>query len=181
MSIHQSITVGFEYDVIFTRDVFAEDNPSLVGVFGEGKSRVVFYVDDGLVAHWPKLAHSITDWCARHAESIELAAPVQLVPGGERIKNDLDILDRFGTLAADVGLDRHSYVVIVGGGAVLDAQRCARRVRELRAGADQARREAPHDRAESSRRRARALRSRARIRGHGDGHAHPREEPRRPG
>ncbi len=121
MSIHQSITVGFDYDVIFTRDVFAEDNHALAGVLGDGKSRAVFFVDDGLVAHWPQLADAIEKWCARHADSVELAAPVQLVPGGERIKNDLDILDRFGALAAEIGLDRHSYVVIVGGGAVLDA------------------------------------------------------------
>jgi len=46
---------------------------------------------------------------------------VQLIPGGERIKNGLETLDRFGRLAADLGMDRHSYVVIVGGGAVLDA------------------------------------------------------------
>ena len=121
MSYHQSISVRFDYDVVFTRDVFAEENEALAGVFGNGRSRAVFFLDDGLVPHWPKLADSIEKWCSLHAESVQLAAPVQVVPGGERIKNSLDVLDRFGRLAADLGLDRHSYVVIVGGGAVLDA------------------------------------------------------------
>jgi len=121
VTYHQSITVGFEYDVVFTRNVFAKGNDALAGVLGDGPSRVLFFVDDGLLPHWPGLTGAIEGWCAAHAESIDLAAPVQVVPGGERIKNDLDILDRFGRLAADLGMDRHSYVVIVGGGAVLDA------------------------------------------------------------
>ena len=46
---------------------------------------------------------------------------MQIVPGGEAIKNDIHILERMLKVFHAAGLDRHSYVVVVGGGAVLDA------------------------------------------------------------
>ncbi len=65
--------------------------------------------------------NSITEWCQKHSENVELAIPVEVVPGGEKIKNNLGVLDVVGRLSVQLGLDRQSYVVIVGGGAVLDA------------------------------------------------------------
>jgi len=121
LTYHQKISVPFEYDVVFTKHVFAPQNDSLAGVLKTDPARLVFFVDDGLLPHWPGLGENIAAWCDARADSIELAAEVQVVPGGEKIKNSIDILDRVGKLAGDLGLDRHSYAVIVGGGAVLDA------------------------------------------------------------
>ncbi len=121
MKYRQDLAVRFEYDVVFTNSVFAMDNDALATVLGEGRSRMIFFVDEGLVSHWPGLTDSIAEWCRGHSEKVELAAPVEVVPGGEEIKNNLDILDVVGRLSAQVGLDRQSYVAIVGGGAVLDA------------------------------------------------------------
>ncbi len=121
MKYKQDLSVRFEYDVVFTRSVFAPDNDTLAEVFDGKHPRAVFFVDRGLTSHWPELIDSITEWCRVHSEKIELAAPVEIVPGGEEIKNNLDILDTVGHLSARLGLDRQSYVVIVGGGAVLDA------------------------------------------------------------
>jgi 3-dehydroquinate synthase len=121
MSSRQELKVPFSYDVVFTRHVFGPDNDSLAGVLEGSPARVVFFLDAGLVDCRPGLPAEIRDWCQRRPESVELAAPVQVVPGGEAIKNDLRILDRVGSLARETGLCRHSYIVIVGGGAVLDA------------------------------------------------------------
>lgn len=121
MKYQQRLAVRFEYDVVFTRSVFALDNDALATVLGNGCSRAVFFVDEGLVSHWPELPNSITEWCREHSKTIELATTVEIVPGGEKIKNNLDILDIVGRLSAQLGLDRQSYAVIVGGGAVLDA------------------------------------------------------------
>lgn len=121
MKYRQDLAVRFEYDVIFTHAVFAVDNDALATVLGEGHSRVIFFVDEGLIAHWPQLVNLITAWCQKRSQKVELAAPVKVIPGGEEIKNNLDILDIVGRLSAEFGLDRQSYVVIVGGGAVLDA------------------------------------------------------------
>jgi 3-dehydroquinate synthase len=57
---------------------------------------------------------------AAFPDALELVAPPVVVPGGEAIKNDfaypLEMLKRIN----DVGLDRQSFVVVIGGGAVLD-------------------------------------------------------------
>jgi 3-dehydroquinate synthase len=45
----------------------------------------------------------------------------RVVPGGEAIKNDFKIIEEFMRLLLEERLDRHSYVIAVGGGAVLDA------------------------------------------------------------
>ena len=52
------------------------------------------------------------------------AVPVEIVPvveGGEVVKNDIHILERMLKVFHAAGLDRRSYVVVIGGGAVLDA------------------------------------------------------------
>ena len=118
MNVHPSITVQFAYPVISTRGIFREDNRVLFDAMGSGSVPLIAFVDDGLLAHWPNLIEDIERWCRSH---VDLVTSVQTVPGGEGIKNDLDILDRFGRLARRFNLCRHSYVLIVGGGAVLDA------------------------------------------------------------
>jgi 3-dehydroquinate synthase len=42
------------------------------------------------------------------------------VPGGERVKNDFHQLEQVWSAINAAGLDRHSYVLALGGGAVLD-------------------------------------------------------------
>ncbi len=121
MTSHQELRVPFSYDVIFTRHVFASGNDTLAGVVEGSPARVVFFLDGGLVEARPTLPAEIRAWCDANVSTVDLAAPVQVVPGGEEVKNDLRILDKLGSLAVEIGLCRHSHVVIVGGGAVLDA------------------------------------------------------------
>ena len=120
MRTRQEFQVPYGYDVVFTRDIFDVESEVLAERLEGDPAKVLFFVDDGLVEHRPDLPGAIKAWCeARPA--VKLLAPVQLVPGGERIKNDMRIVDRVGRLASETGLCRHSYAVIVGGGAVLDA------------------------------------------------------------
>jgi 3-dehydroquinate synthase len=66
------------------------------------------------------LPRDIRGYFAAFSDALELVADPLIVPGGEAIKNDfahpLAILKRIN----DVGLDRQSFVVVIGGGAVLD-------------------------------------------------------------
>lgn len=53
--------------------------------------------------------------------AVELVGPVQTIPGGEAAKNSPAVIER---LLADINramLDRRSYIVAIGGGAMLDA------------------------------------------------------------
>ena len=43
------------------------------------------------------------------------------MPGGEAIKNDLTLVEGFMRLMLETHMDRQSFIIIVGGGAVMDA------------------------------------------------------------
>ncbi len=118
------ITLQHDHRLFFTRDVFAPENPALAGVLtprevGE-KVRALVVWDAGLKAAFPDLGEKIVRWFAARAGTVALAgAPVE-IPGGERVKNDFSQLEKIWAAINAAGLCRHSYVVAVGGGAVLD-------------------------------------------------------------
>lgn len=118
------ITLQHEHRLIFTRDVFAPDNLTLAQTLsprepGE-KVRALVVWDAGLETAFPGFAEKITRWFAARGEALQLAAPPLALPGGERIKNDFSQLEVVWKAIEAAGLCRHSYVVAVGGGAVLD-------------------------------------------------------------
>ena len=124
----QRFAVPFEFPVVFTDGVFDPENPALRDVLclrePAKRHRVVFFVDDGLVgtgANRTTLLESIEKYAQAHSGSMELACPPIAVPGGEKIKSELHFVESFQQTLFDLHIDRHSYVVAVGGGAVLDA------------------------------------------------------------
>jgi 3-dehydroquinate synthase len=123
--IQQSFSVPFAYDVTFTRDALAPGNPALLEAFTrrepEGRHRVLPIVDSGLAAAYPELAGWLTAYFTRHAERLELVAPPVPVVGGEAAKNDPQVVARLHALFHAHHMDRHSFALIIGGGAVQDA------------------------------------------------------------
>lgn len=122
-SAPQEIRHTFRYPLIFTTDVFDPQSVVLrdvVAAGGDLPARVAFVVDRGVVADRPRLRQAISRYARRHKDVMTLAAPVLVIPGGERIKNTTRYVDRLHRLVSDVGICRHSYLVAVGGGAVLD-------------------------------------------------------------
>jgi 3-dehydroquinate synthase len=125
-TFHQTFSVPYAFDLHVTRDCFAPDNDILVTAMGatrDGRpARALIYIDDGTVRQNPKLVQQIHVWFTAHeGDGVQLAAAPEVVAGGETLKNDLAILDRVGRAAFDNGICRHSYIIIIGGGAVLDA------------------------------------------------------------
>jgi 3-dehydroquinate synthase len=51
---------------------------------------------------------------------MELLTHPEVVPGGEQVKNDPALLTRLQQRLVDLGVDRHAFVVGIGGGAFLD-------------------------------------------------------------
>ncbi len=74
-----------------------------------------------MLDHHPALLENIAEYGQRHRTVLRIAGPVVVVPGGETVKNDQRHVDAIHTAINDAGLCRHSYVVAIGGGAVLDA------------------------------------------------------------
>ena len=63
---------------------------------------------------------AIEAYFRRHADALALAGAPLLLPGGESAKNDPAHAETIRRAVNDTGLDRHSYLAVVGGGALLD-------------------------------------------------------------
>ncbi len=123
--IQQNFSVSYSFPVAFTRGVFDSSNRVLIQMLtrlGEsGPHRVLAYLDAGVVKAFPGLAGQVTNYAQAHEPIIELLAPPHVVAGGEAIKNDLPgFVGRLDELV-DQRMCRHSVVLAVGGGAMLDA------------------------------------------------------------
>jgi 3-dehydroquinate synthase len=114
----------FVHRLYFTDDVLGPDRDALARVLepSEGRpARVQFWLDEHVAAARPDLRDGLRDFARSYPGRIEPAGNVQVVEGGEAVKNDIHILERMLKVFHAAGLDRRSYVVVIGGGAVLDA------------------------------------------------------------
>lgn len=122
-----SFSVGYSFPLHVTRDVFAPDNALLATVMApagraEPPARAMVYLDAAVAAAQPHLARAIHAWFSLHADrGIALAAAPETVAGGEAAKDGLAIVERVARTCVDLGLCRHSFIITIGGGAVLDA------------------------------------------------------------
>jgi 3-dehydroquinate synthase len=137
----QRVSVTFDYPVWFTRDLFDPGNPILLDAVARlepaRRHRAVVFLDEGVASQLPDLARRIERYAQAHSQQLELAGPVHLVNGGEAVKNDYDIILNLLRRLQSLAIDRQSFVIAVGGGAVLDmagftAAICHRGVRHIR-------------------------------------------------
>lgn len=76
-------------------------------------------IDDGVLHHHPSLLQNIQHYFA-NATSVQLVDPFIVVPGGEKVKNTTAYFEEILEAVNNHGIDRHSYIAAIGGGAVLD-------------------------------------------------------------
>jgi 3-dehydroquinate synthase len=119
-SIRATFSVPYDYEVLFTRDVLDAENPTLREALAPG-ARVLPVLDAGLVEHHPGLADAFVAYAAAHRERIDLAAHPLVLPGGEAVKEDPRHVGTVLEAIEEHAIDRHAYVVAIGGGAFLDA------------------------------------------------------------
>ncbi len=120
----QQFAVPFTYPVYFSENIFATDNAvfvqALTRLESERRHRFVVFVDEGVSNAWPGLAEAVANYAEANAETIELVTAPEVIAGGEGVKNDPDLVARLQKKMLDLGIDRHSFVVAIGGGALLD-------------------------------------------------------------
>jgi 3-dehydroquinate synthase len=121
MIVKQSFKVKYEYEVIYTRGLFSAQDNTMTRILGAHRSNVMIFLDDKVAEAFPLLVRQAQQWAANNPASMKLIAPVEIVPGGETIKNGWDHINAMVKRMMEAGLCRHSYVMIIGGGAVLDA------------------------------------------------------------
>ena len=121
-SIRQSFSVSFQYEVHFTKQVFSPRNTLFKDVIEQSGTlpKVLFVIDQGVVQAHPDLQSQIQKYSQVHAQSFQLVHKPLVLPGGEPCKNDPRHVDQILTAINEQGIDRHSYVAAIGGGALLD-------------------------------------------------------------
>jgi 3-dehydroquinate synthase len=119
-----SFSVPFVHRLRFTDDVFESEQQVLADLLepsGLEPARVQFWLDEHVARANPQLKRRIHRFVATHADRIWMPGNIQVPPAGEAVKNDIHILERMLKCMNAADLDRRSYVVVIGGGAVLDA------------------------------------------------------------
>lgn len=122
-SISSSFQVEYSYQLHFTRRVFDPGNQLLAEVFRDKKRRgpvkLLVVADQGVIDAHPKLREQIRQYAATYGSQIDLRELI-LVPGGESVKNSSQGVEHILEAINANHICRHSYVLAIGGGAVID-------------------------------------------------------------
>ncbi|UVM14286.1 3-dehydroquinate synthase [Pseudomonas sp. B21-023] len=116
-------TVSYDYPVVFTEHLFDPLNTCLhrqLTAQQRGRVMVLVFADEQLLRCAPHLPGQIDAYFAAHDADLNLKAAPIAVPAGE-LSKDAQVLQQLYSDMLSHGLDRHCFVLALGGGAVLDA------------------------------------------------------------
>jgi len=123
-TIHQQFSITYSYKVLFTKHLFDPENVLFLNTLREdqheGSRKLVFVIDSEVAAHHPSLKSAIQTYCSAFPEHLELCGEPMVVIGGEAAKNDFQLVEAILQHIDENKIDRHSYVIAIGGGAILD-------------------------------------------------------------
>ena len=125
--IRRSIEVKYQLRVHFTQNVFDPSNVVLRTVL-EGDAdgsvnsghKALVVLDESLATARPQLIRRIEAYFAVHNDGPALVCAPIVLEGGERTKNSYFHVSEIHSQIDRYHIDRHSYLVAVGGGALLD-------------------------------------------------------------
>jgi 3-dehydroquinate synthase len=121
--IQRSIQIGWQLRVFFTGDVFAPANLVLQTALnddaGSAPRKALVLIDESLARAQPNLPPQIENYFPPTGQP-QLVCPPVTIAGGERAKNSYVHIPEIHSLIDRHHIDRHSYVIAVGGGALLD-------------------------------------------------------------
>ncbi|PZX58144.1 3-dehydroquinate synthase [Algoriphagus chordae] len=119
--IEQSFSVPFKYPVCFSEDIFSIENKLFVDLLAKDRhAKVLFVVDKGVNEAHPHLIAQLNAYAEAHSDSFSIPCDPIVVVGGEASKNDESIYKKVVEATHLYGIDRHSYIAVIGGGAVID-------------------------------------------------------------
>src|SRR5690625_1186611 len=121
--INQQFQVNYQYPVIFSKHLFQQENNALRDflepyLVEEVEKKALIILDEGMLLHYPDLQEDIKGYFSVNT-NLKLA-PFIVVPGGERVKNDPIYYEEIIKAVNQHKIDRHSFLIGIGGGAVLD-------------------------------------------------------------
>lgn len=123
-TIEQSFSVSYRYPVVFTRGALDVSNPTLADALrraGDGPHRALTVIDSNVLAARPELPAQFAAYASAHSSLLEPIREPFVLSGGEGCKEDLSWLPQIHDRIAERGICRHSFVIAIGGGSVVDA------------------------------------------------------------
>ena len=112
------IRISSTHRIRFTSNTFAADNRLLIDLLEtNGHAQVLVFIDSGVAEAFPDLEEQVNTYLDRMPGFISRGTIVQT--GGEVCKRDADTLQAAWDAIEAAGIDRHSYILCIGGGAYL--------------------------------------------------------------
>ncbi len=122
-SLDIDFVVPFRHRLRFTNDIQREPATllELLVPSGPAPAKTQIWLDRQVGEAIPSLARGLEQLLGERPDQVELVDSVQLIEGGEACKNDYRVIEHVLEKMNEAQLDRRSYVIVLGGGAVLDA------------------------------------------------------------
>ncbi len=125
MDLARIFQVDFHHRVRFTQDAFAPDNETLASVCSDGQHRrMIAFIDAGVHKAHPDVGERLANYLGSRAkigDQVPELKMIEVVSGGEEAKNSNDVCEQVMAATDRYGIDRKSFVLAIGGGAMLDA------------------------------------------------------------
>ena len=121
--ISQSFSVNYSYKLHFTNGLFETSNPLFVDIIKsyqeQGQVKVIVVIDEQVVTSNKNLTSAIENYCSDYSSHIDLREIITIT-GGEASKNKFANVERIWKAISDKSICRHSFVIALGGGALID-------------------------------------------------------------
>jgi 3-dehydroquinate synthase len=123
-TIRKNIRLDFSHRVYFTQDCFSHANETLAGIVQPHRknqpSKIIVYLDEGMLDGNPNLPGQIESYFKAREDALNLVCSPIFIRGGESAKNEWSLVEKIWSDLNAFSLCRHSYVIVIGGGAALD-------------------------------------------------------------
>jgi len=121
--IEQEFKVSYRYTLHFTKGLFDLGNELFKSIIQEYKKnnrvKLLFVIDDGVANAHTDLLKNIDSYCEKYSHNLSHTKSI-VVKGGEQSKNSHGNVDEILKAINENAICRHSFVVVIGGGAVID-------------------------------------------------------------
>jgi 3-dehydroquinate synthase len=122
--LQQNFQINFQYNIHFTEHVFSLQNAELLYMLKMAQQpgftqRLLFVIDEQVQLLHPSLTSQIDEYF-KAVNTIQVVREKIVIAGGEMAKNDLNYFNQIIEAINHHKIDRHSYLIAVGGGSVLD-------------------------------------------------------------
>lgn len=121
--IQQSFQVNFSYPVIFSENIFSIENLDLKTCFENyitSNSKILVAIDFTFLNFHKYIFQDLKNYFLFYFKDIKIIDNYIEIEGGEKSKNNAEIVNTIIESVHLNAIDRHSFIFVLGGGSVID-------------------------------------------------------------